>query len=110
MHLPHFTIALLFAAAFALPACSEHSDGDGHDHGQDPTAQHGKPGAAAGSYEDWCAEHEVPESRCTLCDPALAAAFKATGDWCAEHGLPESQCVACDPGRKAVRPPKQEGQ
>ena len=62
-----------------------------------------------GSYEDWCTEHQVPESACTRCDPALAAAFQATNDWCAEHGLPESQCLPCNPDLKIVRPPKPEG-
>ena len=66
-------------------------------------AKHVKPG----SHEDWCEEHEVPESQCTLCDPKLAAAFKATGDWCDEHGLPESQCRKCNPDLKIVRPPKE---
>jgi hypothetical protein len=59
-----------------------------------------------GSYDDWCAEHAVPESQCTRCDPALTPAFKATGDWCAEHGLPESQCLKCNPNLKIVRPPR----
>ncbi len=59
-----------------------------------------------GSHEDWCEEHQVPESQCTLCNPSLAAAFKATGDWCDEHGLPESQCRKCNPNLKIVRPPK----
>ena len=65
---------------------------------------HAHAGVVPGSYEDWCAEHALPESRCTRCDSSLVAAFKATGDWCAEHGLPESQCVTCDPSRKATRP------
>ncbi len=59
-----------------------------------------------GSHEDWCDEHQVPESQCALCNPSLAAAFKATGDWCNEHGLPESQCRKCNPDVKIVRPPK----
>lgn len=59
-----------------------------------------------GSHEDWCEEHQVPESQCTLCNPSLTAAFKATGDWCEEHGLPESQCRKCNPNLKIVRPPK----
>lgn len=59
-----------------------------------------------GSHEDWCGEHQVPESQCTRCDPALAAAFKATGDWCEEHGLPESQCRECNPGLVIERPPE----
>jgi hypothetical protein len=70
---------------------------------------HAAPAVTPGSYEDWCEEHGVPETMCTRCDPALAAAFKATGDWCAEHGLPESQCLACNPDLKIVRPPKPEG-
>lgn len=62
-----------------------------------------------GSYADWCAQHGVPESACTRCDPSLIAAFKATNDWCAEHGVPESQCLRCNPELKIVRPPKPEG-
>jgi hypothetical protein len=73
------------------------------------TQEHGKAGAKPGSHEDWCGEHEVPESLCARCDPSLVAAFKATGDWCEEHGLPESQCLACNPDLKIVRPPKQDG-
>jgi len=69
------------------------------------TAQHAAPGVVPGSHEDWCGEHQVPESMCTRCNPSLIAAFKATGDWCAEHGLPESQCLICNPELKIVRPP-----
>ena len=61
-----------------------------------------------GSHEDWCDEHQVPESMCTRCNPSLVAAFKATGDWCEEHGLPESQCQQCNPALKIERPPKKE--
>jgi hypothetical protein len=70
-----------------------------------PAAGHAATGVKPGSHEDWCGEHEVPESQCTRCNPDLIAAFKATGDWCAEHGLPESQCLACNPDLKIVRPP-----
>ena len=73
------------------------------------TAEHGLPGAAPGSHEDWCGGHQVAESMCTQCNPALAAAFKATGDWCAEHGLPESQCRLCNPNLKIERPPQKQG-
>lgn len=112
---------LLFIAVALFAGCSKdhssadghdhgaHSAGDGHDHGQPAASQHGQAGALPGSYEDWCAEHELPESKCTRCDTSLAAAFKATGDWCPEHGLPESHCVKCDPSRKMVRPPKADG-
>ncbi len=69
-------------------------------------AGHAAPGAQAGTHADWCAEHAVPESLCTRCNPALVPAFKATNDWCAEHGLPESQCLVCNPDLKIERPPK----
>ena len=69
-------------------------------------AQHAPRGARPGSREDWCGEHQVPESLCTRCNPSLIAAFKATGDWCAEHRLPESQCFACNPDLKIHRPPR----
>lgn len=69
-------------------------------------AQHAPTGVKPGSHEDWCGEHQVPESQCTRCNPELVAAFKATGDWCEEHGLPESQCLKCNPELKITRPPK----
>ena len=69
---------------------------------------HAPEGVTAGSYEDWCDEHQVPETMCTRCNPTLIAAFKATGDWCDEHGLPESQCLLCNPDLKIVRPAKPE--
>jgi hypothetical protein len=70
---------------------------------------HAPKGAVPGSHEDWCAEHQVPESQCTRCNPDLIAAFKATGDWCEEHGLPDSQCLKCNPELKIVRPPPATG-
>lgn len=108
MQFPRLFFVLASACVLSLSSCAKHSADDGHDHTTNTASsasQHGKPSAAVGSHEDWCAEHEVPESKCTRCDPKLAAAFKATGDWCQEHGLPESQCVQCDPTRKMTRPP-----
>jgi hypothetical protein len=61
-----------------------------------------------GSYEDWCDEHQVPETQCTRCDPSLVPAFQAAGDWDAEHGLPMSQCKIHNPRLEIVRPPKPE--
>lgn len=46
---------------------------------------------------DWCAEHQVPESKCTKCNPDLVAGFEARGDWCDAHGFPESVCPVCNP-------------
>ena len=83
------------------PAASQASTAQQHEHA--PAA------VTPGSHEDWCSEHQVPESQCTQCNPKLIAAFKATGDWCAEHGLPESQCRLCNPELKIERPPKNAG-
>ena len=74
-----------------------------------PGPMHAAATAAPGSHEDWCGEHQVPESMCTRCNPSLVPAFKATGDWCNEHGLPESQCKLCNPNLKIERPAKKEG-
>ena len=67
---------------------------------------HAAGGVKPGSHEDWCGEHEVPESQCTRCNAELIPAFKATHDWCPEHGLPESQCKICNPEIVIKRPPK----
>lgn len=65
---------------------------------------HAQSGVQPGSHEDWCGEHQVPESLCTRCNSSLIAAFKATNDWCEEHTLPESQCLICNPQLKIERP------
>jgi len=44
---------------------------------------------------DWCAEHGLPESQCTRCNPKLVAAFIAKGDYCRDHGYPASVCPLC---------------
>jgi hypothetical protein len=94
-----FALALVLAAAACNkePAPSAPSAPD----------THAAAGVKPGSYEDWCGEHQVPESQCTRCNPKLTAAFKATNDWCAEHGLPESQCLQCNPDLKIERPKKE---
>jgi cobalt-zinc-cadmium efflux system membrane fusion protein len=38
--------------------------------------------------DDWCSEHNVPESACVECDDALMPKGKARG-WCKVHGIPE---------------------
>jgi hypothetical protein len=74
--------------------------------GSEPaSSEHAPANVAPGSHEDWCGEHEVPESLCTRCNPSLIPAFQATNDWCAEHGLPESQCKICNPELRIERPP-----
>lgn len=93
------SLAVFTCLCLLSPGCSESPESP-------DSTEHAAAGVVPGSHEDWCGEHEVPESQCTRCNPELIAAFQATGDWCAEHGLPESQCLACNPDLKIERPPK----
>jgi hypothetical protein len=96
----------LAIALLCSSACSKTEPAKTEPAKTEPAATgHAPVGVTPGSHEDWCAEHAVPESQCTRCNPDLVPAFKATGDWCAEHGLPESQCLACNPDLTIVRPP-----
>jgi hypothetical protein len=108
-----FIRALFLSTLVAAGACSK-SGGDGKDKtsatkeevAKQEGSGHAPKDVVPGSHEDWCEEHQVPESQDTRCDPSLIPAFKATGDWCEEHGVPESQCLKCNPDLKIVRPPK----
>jgi hypothetical protein len=108
MKLRSLSLPLFLALALASASCSK---GTGANTTSAPPAAeqagaHASNEAKPGSYEDWCGEHQVPESQCTRCNPALIPAFKATKDWCAEHSLPESQCTKCNPELKITRPAK----
>ncbi|HKO51723.1 MAG TPA: hypothetical protein VJV79_28630 [Polyangiaceae bacterium] len=104
--MPRYLFALLtLCAALPLTACSK-SDTETKIKVEPAPAAHASTTVKVGSHEDWCEEHQVPESQCSLCNPALSAAFKATGDWCEEHGVPESHCRKCNPDLKIVRPAK----
>ena len=109
--LRHSILFLALAISVTNAACSKEG-GSAPASSSQPAQTSAKAAAHAakdvkpGSYEDWCEEHQVPESQCTQCNPSLAAAFKATGDWCEEHGVPESQCRKCHPDLKIARPPK----
>jgi len=97
-------IVILSFSLFAFAACSK----DTGTKATETKAEtgHAAPGVKPGSHEDWCGEHQVPESQCTQCNPDLIPAFKASKDWCPEHGLPESQCKICNPQIVITRPPK----
>lgn len=47
----------------------------------------------------WCAEHGIPEEKCSLCLPEaqVKTMFKDNGDWCKIHERAQSQCFKCDP-------------
>ncbi|TXD41611.1 efflux RND transporter periplasmic adaptor subunit [Lujinxingia vulgaris] len=85
------------------PPSRSTSTSAGHDHDHDHGGQTQSSGAhlATAQPGDWCAGHNIPESKCTKCNPELAEGFQAEGDWCAEHGFPESACPYCNP----VAPP-----
>lgn len=57
---------------------------------------------------DWCVDHSVPESACTLCHPDLISAYQAKNDWCVEHRLPESIDRLCHPELTFAQEPKSE--
>jgi hypothetical protein len=97
------------ALSIVIAGCGAETKQSSRSEAAPASTVHASSGVVPGSYEDWCGEHQVPETACTRCDPALIPAFKATKDWCAEHGLPESQCLVCNPDLKIVRPPKPEG-
>jgi hypothetical protein len=101
-----FVIFFALSAAVPLAACSKSEAKAGAVAAAQAAAGHAAANVKPGSYEDWCDEHQVPESQCSLCNPTLSAAFKATGDWCEEHGLPESHCRKCNPDLKITRPAK----
>lgn len=64
------------------------------------------PELAGESSAGWCREHGVPESKCSVCHPEILKTGVA-GDWCEEHGLPESGCTICNPAiakRSELRP------
>ncbi len=111
MKLRSLSLPLFLALTLANISCSR---GTGANATSDPPAassvgarpSHASQEVKPGSHEDWCGEHQVPESQCTRCNPALIPAFKATRDWCAEHSLPESQCLKCNPELKITRPAK----
>lgn len=42
--------------------------------------------------DDWCVDHNVPESLCVECHPGLLPKSASTG-WCNAHGIPD--CTLC---------------
>jgi hypothetical protein len=103
------SVVALVVLSFTLTACQKQSAPKEPAPTPASDTKHAIDSVKPGSYEDWCDEHQVPETMCTRCNPKLVAAFKATNDWCEEHQLPESQCKLCNPSLKIERPPKPTG-
>ena len=82
--------AALVLAAFAGVAVWGHSTG-----WRAPKFSEIAKSNSTAETEDWCVEHNVPDSRCIKCHPELVGANM--NDWCPEHGLPESKCTLCHP-------------
>ncbi len=59
-------------------------------------------GQAAAADDDWCTEHNVPESECVECDPDLLPPMTDYG-WCPEHGV--HQCPLCHPNVAELKTP-----
>lgn len=78
-----------------VAACKESAPADTATHGATPTAT--TTGAATAAPADAKCEHGVDKAICARCNPGLKAAFVAKNDWCAEHERPESQCAICHP-------------
>ena len=51
-------------------------------------------GNGVAARDDWCEEHNVPESQCVECHPDLLPRGKDYG-WCKEHGI--ANCPLCHP-------------
>ena len=100
------SIVVFSLSLFAFVGCSKDTGTKPAEKAAQTEKGHAAVGVKPGSHEDWCEEHQVPESQCTQCNPDLIPAFKASKDWCPEHGLPESQCKICNPEVVIARPPK----
>ena len=60
-------------------------------------------GSEAIAVDDWCADHNVPESECIECHPELVSPAVDHG-WCKEHGISQCPFEHSDVIQLAVRP------
>ncbi|HEY2883410.1 MAG TPA: RND transporter [Pirellulales bacterium] len=88
-----FFAAALLGIAIGLAGCNK---------SQETAPAGGTPVAETHTHEGWwCSEHGLPEEKCALCHPEVAAKFKEAGDWCKKHDRPESECFVCHPEYQA---------
>jgi hypothetical protein len=91
-------IPLLLGAGCGQPAAAPPTGSAGTESDNTPPvvangSEHGRSGW-------WCAEHGVPEAKCSRCSSKVAAECQKKGDWCDEHDRAKSQCFICDPKAK----------
>ena len=53
--------------------------------------------------DDWCDEHNVPESVCLECHPEMEPKKSEPIGWCNAHGIPD--CTLCNPDRSQLAAP-----
>lgn len=94
-HLNHWR-APSFASVFGSPTTAPPEDWCVEHNVPESRCIKCHPELAGDSAADWCKEHGVAESRCTVCHPEILTKGIA-GDWCKEHGVPESGCTLCHP-------------
>ena len=85
-----------FTSLFGLPPQSKPEDWCAEHNVPDSRCIKCHPELVGDSAQDWCKEHGVPESRCTTCHPEILTKGVAS-DWCKEHGVPETNCTICHP-------------
>ncbi len=85
-----------FASMFSSPSHRQAEDWCAEHNVPDSRCIKCHPELAGETAKDWCKEHGVPESRCTICHPEILTKGVAS-DWCKEHGVPESNCTICHP-------------
>lgn len=94
----YMQLIVILAGILLLASCGASQDAASHEDDSRAAAPASDPAPVEAGELDWCAEHAVPESECTKCNPGLIAHFKEINDWCAGHDLPESHCRLCNPG------------
>ena len=53
--------------------------------------------------DDWCEDHNVPESICLECHPEMEPKKSEPKGWCNTHGIPD--CTLCNPDRAELATP-----
>jgi len=53
--------------------------------------------------DDWCEDHNVPESICLECHPEMEPKKSEPKGWCNSHGIPD--CTLCNPDRSELAAP-----